>query len=79
MEILLTPHQEQTLLSFSSMVFDESDYYYFPFFFKDKGGGLFERLTWDELPSHVKDNILKIRGIKLPVYENSTDGNPGLR
>ena len=79
MKILLTPHQEETLLSFGCMISDGINYYYFPFFFKEEGNGIYDRLTWDELPSHIKDDILRIRGIKLPVDETPADGDPNLR
>lgn len=79
MKILLTPVQEQTLLSFGSMVQKGSNYYYFPFFFREEGGGIYDQLSWDELPAFIKDQILRIRGIKLPVNEKSSDGDADLR
>jgi len=80
MKILLTADQEQTILNFASMVqFNGSNYYYFPLFLKEEDSLVYTTLTWDELPLRVKDLILTIRGIKLPVNDKPTDGDSCLR
>lgn len=82
MRILLTQDQEKTMLSASGMVMTDGGrpYYFFPYFFMEIGRGVYDQLTWDELPEQIKDQILRIRGIKLPtINEDSTNGNPDMR
>jgi len=74
--ILLTPDQEKTLLSVSSCVstFDGGcPFYYFPFFLKELGNGMFEQLTWSELPPYVKDMVASNAGLNLPTPKHTDD------
>ncbi len=65
MQILLTPSQQSTLWNFCNQVKAENGetYFYFPYFLRDDKGGFFERLTLEQLPENIKDQILKAKGL----------------
>lgn len=65
-KILLTPDQEHTIKSIAVCAYHEGNYYYIPTFYKELSDGMYEMLTWDELPEGVKEFILQQKGIKLP-------------
>lgn len=69
MKILLTRDQEATLWNFQeSLVTPGANYLYSPYFLHHLGGGEYERLTFEQLPSDAKDQLLVKQGIiKTPV------------
>jgi hypothetical protein len=68
MKILLTRDQEATLWNFQqTLTVNGASYLYSPWFLHDLGGGEYERLTFDELPEEAKDQLLKLKGIKMSV------------
>lgn len=68
MKILLTRDQEATLWNHQqSLVTQKGTYLFFPYYMKHLGGGEYERLTFDQLPEEAKEQLLKQKGIKIPV------------
>ncbi len=67
MKLLLTPDQQSTLWHFSeTYILSNGDRLQsFPYFLIDKGAGMFERLTFDQLPQEAKDQILINKGLNL--------------
>jgi hypothetical protein len=71
MRILLTPDQESTLWHLTeTMVVPNGDrYYFFPYFMRPMGNGMYERLTFEQLPEKAKDMVLQQKGIKTSSSE----------
>lgn len=66
MTILLTQDQQETIKAICSHIFvDGENWYHHPFWMRDCGNGRFEQVTYEQLPSNVKEYILTLRGIKL--------------
>lgn len=66
MQLLLTQDQQSTLwhLSETILLSNGERLYSFPYFLYDKGQGLFERLTFEQLPNEAKDILLTKQGLK---------------
>lgn len=69
MKLLLTRDQQSVLWHISeTMVTPNGDrYYYCPFYLKECGDGMYERISFENLPEAAKEQILTKNGIKLPV------------
>ena len=67
MRLLLTQDQQSTLwhLSETYLLANGDRLSAFPYFMLDKGDGLFERLTFDQLSTEAKEMILTNRGINI--------------
>jgi len=67
MKLLLTQDQQSTLwhLSETYILTNGDRLSAFPFFLIEKGHGMFERLTFDQLPQEAKEMLLTNRGINI--------------
>jgi hypothetical protein len=67
MTTLLTPDQEESLKSMTSLIMPpgQGRWYFCPHYYNDRGNGFYDVYTYEQLPASVKEEILKQRGIKL--------------
>lgn len=52
------------------------EWYYFPFWMKKVGEGLFEPTSWDNLPQYLKEEILQQRQSVEDIKNISQQGEP---
>lgn len=68
MKLLLTRDQQSVLWHITETIVTPNGdrYYHSPWYMKECGDGLYERVLFENLPESAKEIILANKGIKIP-------------
>ena len=62
MEFILTEEEQLFLNTMSKVVISSNEkFMYMPYWFQDLGNDIFKRLSFDDLPNHLKATIKEMR------------------